>query len=141
MDNLKKIEKLELLQEEQSNIETQNLFYDFDKAIEEKMQEPLDIKFNGKIWKVPSEMPFDFSMFFFRNCIIKVNGVDTFDVAENQIVNFLTLMFGIEFMKTLETTKVPTTLIFETLALQILNKWGYGVNVKAKGKGKVQKKI
>lgn len=140
--NQKKINELEESELYAASNEETDLFYDFDKAIEETKTKELKIMFNNKYYYVPSEMPFSFSMFFFRNCMKKADGKDVFEVPESQLGEFIELMFGSEFLKSLETNKKLTiNQVFSTLALKILKKWGYAINVTdAKGQT-VQKKI
>lgn len=138
--NQEKIDKLDIAENNAAIEEEESLFYDFDKAIEEKGEKPLKIKFNKINFLVPSQMPFDFSMFFFRNCMVKVDGKQIFNVNEDDIVQFITLMFGNEFLESLEKSRISIKMIFEDLALKILNKWGYAIDAKVKSEN-VQKKI
>lgn len=120
--------------------EENDLFYDFDKAIEEANIKPFEIKFMNEIIKVPAEMPFDFSMFFFRNCVKKVNGKEVVEIPDSCVYEFMLLMFGENFISKLEKTRLGLNFIFETVALKILKKWGYDIKAPAK-KENVQKKI
>jgi hypothetical protein len=75
-------------------------------------------------------MPFDFSIFFFRHCYKKINGKIVMSVPEDKMDRFITLMFGNEIVRSLENSKERPSLnfVFETLATQIMSKWGYDVN-------------
>ena len=91
--NQSKIEELEKSENIAKIEEEKELFFDFDKAIEEKGKKPLQVRFQNICFDVPHDMPFDFSMFFFRKCLRKENGKQVFDVKEEDIVEFITLMF------------------------------------------------
>ncbi len=141
LKNEEKIKKLEQAQLRAIKAEERELFFDFDKAIEEKGTKPLSIKFQNKYIDIPGEMPFDFSMFFFRKCMFRDNdGIQQFQVLEDDIVEFITLMFGNEFLATLEKSRISIKMVFEELAMKILKKWGYGIETDFK-KDAIQKKI
>lgn len=131
-------EKFEEIQEAQEA----DLLLDFDKAIEEKKENPYKIKFIGKYYDVPRQMPFNFATFFFRYCYKKINGKITIDVPEDKIFMFIQLMFGNEMIKALENNKqrVGIDMVFDKLALVILEKWGYGIKSK-KNNNSTEKKI
>lgn len=139
--NEEKIKKLEEAANDAAIEEEKELFIDFDKVIEERGKKPLQIKFQKKYFDVPCDMPFDFSMFFFRKCMFRdQNGIQQFQVMEDDLVEFITLMFGIEFLEYLEKSRISIKMIFDELALNILNKWGYGIQQGIK-KETIQKKI
>ena len=138
--NEEKLKKIEESEQRAAIDEEKSLFYDFDAAIEEAKIENLEIKFRGKMLQVPPEMPFDFSMFFFRNCIRKVKGKEIIEIPDSCLFQFITLMFGDEFVNDLEKTKLGINFIFDTLAVRILKQWGYDIKTETK-KETVQKKI
>jgi hypothetical protein len=103
------------------------LLLDFDAAIEEQSKIPYKVKFLGKIFDVPTEMPLGFATFFFRYCYKKSNGKAFIEVPEDRMIQFIELMFGKEMLRALETAKTPVSidLVFNKLASSILEKWGY----------------
>jgi len=117
------------------------LLLDFDAAVEEVEEKPYKIKFNGKIYDVPREMPLGFATFFFRYCYKKINNKVTLEVPEDRMMQFIELMFGKEMLRALETSKkaVSIDLVFNKLAGTILAKWGY--NVQSNNSETSQKKI
>lgn len=128
-------ERLQYLDKQEEILKThqeEDLLIDFDKAIEEHetLLKPYLVKFNGKIFKVPREMPFDFSVFFFRFCYRKVKGKVIMDIPEEKIIKFIELMFGNEMLQSLESgkTRVGMDFVFKELAMPIMKKWGYGVD-------------
>ena len=143
--DLKNAEKEKILDEkfnELQEIQEENLLIDFDKAIEEYKSKPYYVKFNNKYFDVPRNMPLDFSMFFFRHCFKKVNGKTLIDVPEDKMFQFIKLMFGNDMLISLENSKkrIGIDQVFETLAMPILNKWGYGT-VKNKNNNIQEKKL
>lgn len=130
-------EQLEEIQETQE----EELLIDFDKAIEELEEKPYHIKFINKIYEVPRKMPFEFATFFFRYCYKKVKGKVMIDVPDDKLYQFIQLMFGNEMITALETNSkrcINVDMVFDKLALKILDKWGYGVQ---KRQNKQEKKI
>lgn len=128
-------EKFEEIQEAQEA----DLLLDFDKAVEEAKEKPYKIKFLGNYYDIPRQMPFNFATFFFRNCYKKVKGNITVEVPDEKLYLFIQLMFGNEFLRALENNRkrISIDVVFEKLAVTILNKWGYGVN---STKNKMQEK-
>ncbi|OFW61774.1 MAG: hypothetical protein A2Z35_05955 [Actinobacteria bacterium RBG_19FT_COMBO_36_27] len=129
-------EKFEQIQEEQEA----GLLLDFDKAIEEKQAKPFTIKILGKFYNIPKQMPFKFATFFFRHCYKKVNGKLTVDVPEEKLFLFIQLMFGNEMLVALEHSNVSVEDVFDTLALEILSKWGYDIKGKKGNAANTEKK-
>jgi hypothetical protein len=84
-------------------------------------------------------MPIGFATFFFRHCLNK----NKFDIPDDKFEEFLILMFGKNFVKEAEILNVPSTLLFEKMAMPILNKWGYNTNPQefAKQKQMMEKKM
>jgi hypothetical protein len=117
------------------------LLLDFDAAVEEVKEKPYKVKFNGKIYDVPREMPLGFATFFFRYCYKKINNKVTLEVPEDRMMQFIELMFGKEMLRALETSRkaVSIDLVFNKLAGTILAKWGY--NVQSNNSETSQKKI
>lgn len=141
-DRLKYLDnQLETLVEHQEA----ELLVDFDAAIEEheKQNKPYKIKFNNKFFLVPNQMPFDFATFFFRYCYKKVKGKIIMEVPDEKLLRFIELMFGREMLQALESGKkrVEMSLVFETLSMPILEKWGYGLNDSESKKKIIQGKI
>jgi len=107
------------------------LLIDFDKALEESKEEQIKVKFLNKYYQVPTSMPFNFSIFFLRNCYKKVNGKMTVVVPDEYLVKFITMMFGNDFMTALENTKdvrITMGIVFSKIVPAILDKWGYNVD-------------
>lgn len=132
-NNKEREEFLDQKFEELQEIQEADLLMDFDKAIEEDQKKPYTIKFLKKYYEVPRQMPFDFATFFFRYCYKKINGKIVVDVPEERIFQFIQLMFGNEMIRALESNKkkrVSVDMVFDKLAMTILEKWGYGVSKK-----------
>jgi hypothetical protein len=130
---------------EERQKQEENLLVDFDKAIEEEQNKnkPYKIKFLGKIYYVPYQMPFDFSLFFFRYCYKKINGKIVVSVPDDKLDKFIILMIGHEVVRALENTKYRPSLdfVFKELAAPILSKWGYDVNSNNNTENNIEKKI
>ena len=105
--------------------EEDELVLDFDQALAEKAEKPIKVKFQGKVYNVPAQMPFNFAMFFFRNCYKKISGRTQIQVPEEKLAQFVELMFGKEFLSVVEKTSVPMNFVFDTIAQSIMAKWGY----------------
>lgn len=123
--------KLELLDQkfiEEQKDQEERLLFDFDEVVKEVEEKPFTIKFHGKYYEIPANMPLDFSMFFFRHCFKKRNGKQIIDCPEDKISRFVELMIGKKFLIALEQspTKVGFETIMDKLATPILAKWGYG---------------
>lgn len=133
-------EKFEEIQE----IQEADLLVDFDQAIKEKAEKPLYIKFIGKTFEVPRKMPFKFATFFFRYCYKKEHGKIKIDVPEERLFQFMQLMFGNDFLTSIERNKknISLELVFDVISVPILDKWGYGIDQKKKAMhNNTQKKI
>lgn len=127
-------ERLAYLNSKQDEIAVRQegeLLIDFDKALEESKEEQIKVKFLNKHYQVPASMPFNFSIFFLRNCYKKVNGKMTVVVPDEYLVKFITMMFGNDFMTALENTKdvrITMGIVFSKIVPVILDKWGYNVD-------------
>ena len=123
-------DKLEEIKEQQEA----ELLIDFDQALKEKenKDKPYTVKFEGKYFNVPREMPFDFSVFFFRHCLKKKNGTIDMNLPEDKMMEFIKLMFGADMLRALETSKKRPSIdfVFSKLSAPILEKWGYGQDQK-----------
>jgi len=111
------------------------LVLDFDKAIEESKSEYFNVKLNNKIFKIPSSMPLGFATFFFRNCMHN----ESFDLDDKDLEKFLDLMFGADFINEASIINVPTKILFEKMAMPILEKWGYNTEQKNQNKAQIAK--
>lgn len=129
-DNSEKLEFLDKKVIEIQEVQEAELLLDFDKCLEEVKEKPYKVKFAGREFIIPREMPFDFSLFFFRHCYKKKNGIVNMEVPEEKMMEFIKLMFGNEMLRALETSKkrVGINFVFERLATPIMEKWGYGTN-------------
>ena len=125
VSNEERVAFLNAKAEEICKREEDELVLDFDQALAEKAQKPIKVRFQGKVYNVPAQMPFNFAMFFFRNCYKKVGGNMQVQVPEEKLPQFVELMFGKEFLNTVENTDVPMNFVFETIAQSIMAKWGY----------------
>lgn len=125
--NTEKLKKLDNAIENEKALQEQELLIDFDAAIKEKEEKPFNVKFMDSIYKIPSQMPFSFSMFFFRNCYKKYKGKEIIDVPEDKIDEFIELLLGKEFLKKAEKSNVSLMFIMDTVASKIMNKWGYDI--------------
>ena len=149
--NKKDQDKLKYLDNKFNEIkrnEEKDLVIDFDKAVEEhyNKSQKLKVKFMGKYYEVPSEMSFNFAMFFFRNCMRTDDqtGKTIFDIPDSKIQEFIERMFGSDFLEALESCnnhKVTMSFVFKNLSMEILEKWGYKINPENENKNLTQKKI
>jgi hypothetical protein len=137
-------ERMEYLNNKQNEIALRqegSLVIDFDKALEEAQEDSISVKFMGKHYLVPSSMPFNFSIFFLRNCYKKVNGKMVVAVPDEHLVKFITMMFGNEFMVALENAKdvrVTMSKVFSSIVPDILGAWGYDIDTGKKDQKKIQ---
>lgn len=119
-----------LNEKEQEMIKDQEaeLFIDFDKAIQENKKKSIIVNFLNKNYYLPIKMPFNFSTFFLRNCLTKEKGVTLVDIPDDKVLEFIKLMFGEVFFKSLEDSKdsgISLSLVFDKLVPPILKQWGY----------------
>jgi hypothetical protein len=126
-------EKTEELSAEQEN----ELVTDYDKALDEykNKNKPYKIKFKGKIFDIPRDMPFPFSMFYMRECLHKQNGKVIFGIPEDPAIvrEFIMKMFGEEFLEELDHhNDVGIRFVVETMGIDILGKWGMGIKKPSK---------
>ncbi len=129
IDNEKREAYLEEQLQKLSENQEADLLLDFDAAIDEQQEKPYKVKFNDKIFDVPKSMPVGFATFFFRYCYKKVGGKTSLEVPEDRLIQFIELMFGKEMVRAIETSKksVSIDMVFSTLAMTILDKWGYNI--------------
>lgn len=133
-NNLKNNEaRLQYLNEKHEEIKQDQeakLVIDFDKAIQES-REYISINFLNREYRLPTDIPFNFSTFFMRHCMKKVKGKVIVEIPDDRALEFIERMFGDEFMRALnacKNSKVTTKLVFETLVPPILEQWGYDTN-------------
>lgn len=111
---------------ELANDQNQNLVIDFDQAIEEEQENFIEIIFENKKYKLANKMPFNFAMFFFRNCFKKVGNKTIVEIPDELTMTFIEKMFGKEFYTSLiESNKnFSFDLIFKNLGFKVLKAWG-----------------
>ncbi len=133
IENEKRLELLENKFEEIKERQESELTCDFDKALEEyvKKKERLTVRFLGKIYELPQSVPFNFSTFFLRYCIKKVNGKQVVSIPDDKILQFIKLMFGQKFLIALETSNnvnVSIEFVNETIVPFVMKQWGYDID-------------
>lgn len=133
IENEKRLKTLDKKFEEIKERQESELTCDFDKALEEfsKEEESFTVRFLGKIYELPSSMPFNFSTFFLRYCYKKVDGKMVIVMPEDKILTFIKLMFGGEFLAALEQAKNPKInmkFISNKIVPIVMKQWGYDVN-------------
>lgn len=145
LNNEERTKYLESQFEKEQEFQEAELLIDVDQAIKEEQEKNKQYKivFRNKSFYVPSQMPFNFSIFFFRYCFKKINGKTQIDVPETKLYQFIQLMLGENFLKSLETSNDSFSLefVFETIASKILKLWGYDVGSGSKNKTTPEKKI
>lgn len=124
-------ERLEYLNNKQNEIaqkQEDGLVIDFDRAIMEN-KKTIKVKFLNKIYHLPAEMPFNFSTFFLRNCVTKgKNGQMLINIPDDKVIEFIELMFGVDFVNAVENckdNKISINLIMQIIAPPVLKEWGY----------------
>jgi hypothetical protein len=133
-NNAERIDYLNRKHEEITNRQEGELLLDFDKALDEENVKLLKIKFMGKVFELPAEMPFSFSTFFMRYCLKKKGDKILFDIPENRIIEFINQMFGNEFVNCLNKTKdkrISSIFVFRKIVPQIMKKWGQDIDQSA----------
>jgi hypothetical protein len=143
-NNAERIEYLDKKHEEIKENQENNLVLDFDEAIEEEKNKAgkIVIKMLGKVFELPKKMPFNFSTFFLRNCYKKIDGEFVVVFPENKILEYLELMFGSEFINTLNNEKysdISIDFIFKNIVPDVMKVWGYKVDTKRNKE--IQKKM
>ena len=121
--------------EELSELQEQELVTDYDAALKEYKTKnvPYKVRFKGKIYEVPMTMPFSFSMFYMRYCIVKENGKTIFKIPDNLIGAFIEKMFGTSFLQALhENDDIELNFILGTIVPDVFEKWGYGIKTSGK---------
>jgi|GEM_PF-3256173 len=129
--NEERIAFLNSKMEELTNEQEQDLVSDYDQALSEykNQNKPFLVRFKGKVFEVPRSMPFSFSMFYMRHCIVKINGKTQFQIPDDKIEEFVCRMFGKTFYSELELSDdVEMGFVLGTLVPDIFAKWGYGIN-------------
>lgn len=107
------------------------LITDYDEALNEyKLKNKSHkIKFKGKVFDVPSSMPFSFGMFYLKHCIQKKNGKTIFSIPDDKLDEFIERMFGKKFLLELNASDdVELKFVIGELVPDIMAKWGYGIN-------------
>jgi len=135
MNNKERINFLDTKVEELGEQQANDLVIDYDAALKEYKQKsnPYKIKFKGRIFDVPRSMPFSFSMFYMRYCLVKKQGKTIFQIPDERIHEFIEKMFGRLFLKTLmNSDDVDMNFVMGTLVPDIFEKWGYGINTPRK---------
>jgi len=143
MDFQNNEERLKFLNEKCDEIkerQLEELEFDFDEALNEYSKEKsFKVKFANKIFTLPMSMPFNFSTFFLRYCYKKIDGKMIFTVPDEHFYKFLELMFGREFLTSLERSRASINFVFETIVPKVMSKWGYDID-SSKNKD-IQKKM
>ena len=106
------------------------LIADYDEALKEWKEKnaPYRVKFKGKIFDIPRNIPFNFSLFYLRYCIKKQDGKTLFVIPDDKQSEFIELMFGPDFLAALEGSgDIDLNFVFEKLVPDIMDKWGYSV--------------
>ncbi len=133
-----KVEEISVHQEEE-------LVADYDAALEEWQHEhkPYKVKFKGHTFEIPRSIPFNFSLFYMKNCVKKQQGKTIFTIPDDKQVEFIEKMFGKKFLELLEKADdVELDFVFSKLVPDIMHKWGYTIQgsqetkTKATGKNK-----
>jgi len=116
--------------EEESDLQEQELVTDYDAALREYKTKntPHKVRFKGNIYEVPPTMPFSFSMFYMRYCIVKENGKTIFKIPDERVSDFIERMFGKRFLAALsKSDDVDLNFIIGTIVPDVFEKWGYGI--------------
>lgn len=116
----------ELVAEQEAELVT-----DYDQALREYRLEntPYKIKFKGRVFEVPRSVPFAFSMFAARHCMVSRGGKVIFEIPDDKMAEFIQLMFGKAFLELLEESEdVDMNFIGTRLIPDILRKWGMEIN-------------
>jgi len=128
MDKQAKIDFLNEKHAELIENQEQELILDFDEALKEyKTKIPtFKIKFKGEFYNIPTEMPFSFSMFYMRNCLVTRNGKTVFEIPDDKFKEFISLMFGTKFLAQLEKVEnddVTFNFVIGKMIPEIMEKW------------------
>ena len=124
-----KAEELAIAQEE-------DLVVDYDEALAEYQQKnkPRQIRFKGKVFEIPRAMPFTFALFYMRHCIKRKGGKIIFEIPEDKLGEFITKMFGKEFLEVLDQSDdVDFDFVIGRLIPDIMSSWGYNIKSEAAG--------
>jgi hypothetical protein len=137
-------ERMAYLNQKESEIaerQEKNLVLDFDKALEEETKSQIEIKLLGRSYFLPTEMPFNFSTFFLRNCYKKIKGQWTVLMPEDKVLPFIELMFGKKFINQIENSKdnrISLEFVMRNIVPKVMEQWGYKMN---NSKENAQKKM
>jgi len=104
----------------------EELVGDYDAALEEyrKKKKPHVIKFLGRKYTVPASAPFNFMTFWLRHCMKKRDGRLIVEIPDDRLLEFLQLMFGVEFVQDIEAEGIEFEFIWNHIALDVLALWG-----------------
>lgn len=130
LTNEEKIAFLNAKTEELSSHQEEELVTDYDEALKEYQEEnkPHKIKFKGKIFSIPSSMPFSFGLFYMRHCIKKRDGKTIFEIPDDKLSEFIEKMFGKEFLDTLDqSVDIDVNFVVGILIPDIMDRWGYTI--------------
>lgn len=106
--------------------ELQALVIDFDEDVEEweREHQPIVVKLGGHKYKIPSNTPTDFAVFYLRHCLSERNGKLLFAVPEDKVDRFLELMLGPEILEHLAGSPVPLNVVLQRLVPRVFDLWG-----------------
>ena len=129
-NNEDRVKYLNSKAQELSDKEAEDLVADYDAALVEfKSKHKVNtfkIKFKGKVFEMPNTMPFSFSMFYLRNCVIKKDGKTIFDIPDHLIAEFIERMFGKDFIELMSMSDdVDIKFVVEKIIPDVFTRWGY----------------
>lgn len=130
MTDAEKISFLNKKVDEEAQEQEENLVADYDAVLREykEQNKPYYVKFKGKRFAIPHSMPFNFGLFYMRNCIKKRQGKTMFEIPEDKLSEFIEKMFGTEFLETLnQSDDVELEFVLGRLIPDIFEKWGYDI--------------
>lgn len=115
--------------EELARRQAENLVADYDAALAEYRDKnrPFVVRFGGRNYELPRSMPFAFTMFYLRHCLQRRGGRTVFEVPDDRLGEFLTLMFGRRFARDIETSGVEVNFVMSRIVPDIMGRWGLSV--------------
>ena len=132
MDNNERIKYLDEKHKEISKKQEESLYIDFDESIKDKQKEGkcIIIKIMGKEYKIPSEMPFNFSTFYMRYCYKKIGNKYAMVIPDGKLLDMLELMLPNNLFNDLcRNRKFQISQDdINDLIIKIMKIWGYGIN-------------
>lgn len=137
MDDFKKLDDAI---KNSAKIEQDSLLVDFDEAKKEYDQKnkKTQVKLLGKIYDIPSSIPYKLSLKILRDYIKVVDGKQIFDVPDDEIPTLLNEMLGKNISNAILDSDLELMFVAQNIIPKIMEIWGMGVKTNMESEKKTQ---